>query len=307
MASQKLIKAKIRSTDKTRKVTKAMESISAAKMRKAQVTAIAGRSYAKAAAGILARLGGTQSLARHSFVVTREVKKALYIVITSDKGLAGSLSSAVLKATVADIAALGLTKEQISIIAVGRKANDFFGKRGYTVESFIENGDDKVSTLMIERIVNESAFRFSSGAVDTVRIVYQGFISTFEQKPSVRQMLPLSLLALNALVNEIVPARGKFANVPLVELTAPADYAIEPSEEAVLDSLMPRLISIFTYHALLESKASEHSARMVAMKSASDKAKEFVRDLTIKYNKARQAGITREVSEIIGGIEAMAN
>jgi F-type H+-transporting ATPase subunit gamma len=307
MASQKLIKSKIRSTDKTRKVTKAMEAISAAKMRKAQVTAITGRSYAKAAAGILARVGGSASLARHPFVQPRPVKNALYIVITSDKGLAGSLNSAVLKAVVADIAASGLSKEQVGIVAVGRKVNDFFGKRGYSIESYMENGDDKISSEMIETIVTEAANRFGAGAVDTVRIAYQGFISTFEQKPSVRAILPLSLPALTALINEIVPARGKFADQKEITVTPPADYAIEPSEEAVLDSLMPRLVSIFTYHALLESKASEHSARMVAMKSASDKAKEFVRDLTIDYNKARQAGITREVSEIIGGIEAMAS
>jgi F-type H+-transporting ATPase subunit gamma len=307
MASQKLIKAKIRSTDKTRKVTKAMESISAAKMRKAQVTAIAGRSYAKAAAGILARVGGSASLSRHAFVQVRDVTHALYIVITSDKGLAGSLNSAVLKAVVLDIASIGLAKEQVHILAVGRKANDFFSKRGYPVDSYMENGDDKISSEMIERLVNEASFRFAEGAVDTVRIAYQGFISTFEQKPAVRHMLPLALPTLTNLINEIVPARGRFAGAQPVSVTPPADYAIEPSEEAVLDSLMPRLVSIFTYHALLESKASEHSARMVAMKSASDKAKEFVRDLTIDYNKARQAGITREVSEIIGGIEAMAS
>lgn len=306
MASLKLIKSKIRSTEKTRKVTKAMEAVSAAKMRKAQVTAVAGRAYAKAALGILARVSGSASLARSPFVEVRPIAKALYVVITSDKGLAGSLNSAVLKATLADIGSLGLSKDTAHIVAIGRKANDFFKNRGFSIESYFENADDRISSDMIEKVVNEAAFRFSSGAVDTVRIAYQSFISTFEQKPTVRTMLPLSLPDISRIVAEIIPARGKFADMNNGTITAPAHYAVEPSEEEVLMSLMPRLVSIFTYHALLESKASEHSARMVAMKSASDKANEFVRDLTIDFNKARQAGITREVSEIIGGIEAMA-
>ncbi len=304
MASLKAIKSKIRSIDKTRKVTKAMEAVSAAKMRKAQGRAMAGRAYAKAAVGILTRLSGGMALIRGPFMTAQPVTRALYIVITSDKGLAGGLNSSVLKATVADMQALGLSPAQVHIAAVGNKANEFFGKRGFVVDSFHANRDEEIDETKLAAIVEESLLAFRLGGVDTVRIAYQNFVSTFVQQPTVRTMLPLSVEALTHVVKDILPSRGG-ATVE-VGLEAPANYTIEPSAEEILDTLIPQLASIFVYHALLESQASEHSARMVSMKSASDKARDVAKELTLDFNKARQAGITREVSEIIGGIEAMA-
>ncbi len=304
MAGLKAIKEKIRSVEKTRKVTKAMEAVSAAKMRKAQGKAISGRPYAKAAVEILARVTGSRLFGTHPLTMRRDIRKALYIIITSDKGLAGALNSAVLKGSSADMKALGLSKETISIIAVGRKAKDFFSKRGYEVVAYHENKDDAISHDLIRSLVDEAANRFSMGAADTVRVSYQSFISTFEQKPYVRSMLPLTLGELTKVVHEIVPKKGQFSEIHN-GIKAPADYVVEPSADEVAGELMPLLVSVFVYHALLESKASEHSARMVAMKSASDKAKELTKELTLDFNKARQAAITREVSEITGGIEAM--
>jgi F-type H+-transporting ATPase subunit gamma len=239
----------------------------------------------------------------HALTQARPVKKALYIVLTSDKGLAGALNSAVLRATAADIAALGLTESQISIIAIGRKAADFFTNRGLTVERS-EHNIDSISSDFIEELVRAAVTRFGAGEVDTVKIAYQNFVSTFEQRATLRTMLPLSLSELEQVVEDIRPAKGVFSNVQDAE--KPKDYTIEPSEEEVLGAILPRLASIFVYHALLESQASEHSARMVAMKSASDKATDLRKVLTISFNKARQAAITREVSEITGGMEAMA-
>lgn len=305
MASLKAIKNKIRSIDKTRKVTKAMEAVSAAKMRKAQTRALTGRTYAKAAVGILTRLSGGSTLARHPFMQRREYKKALYIVITSDKGLAGGLNSGVLKAVLADIKMLGLQPEEVRIAAVGRKANEFFSKRGYMSESFNANTDTGIDAEKMELLVKDALFAYSLGEVDTVRVAFQNFVSTFEQRPTVRTMLPFTVEELTRMVKDILPSRGRGADIE-VALEAPANYTIEPSAEEVTDALIPQLASIFVYHALLESQASEHSARMVSMKSASDKAKEVAKELTLDFNKARQAGITREVSEIIGGIEAMA-
>lgn len=305
MASLKDIKGKITATAKTRKVTKAMEAVSAAKMRKSQARALADRAYAKTAVGILSRLSGSSALAHHVFMEKRPLRRALYIVLTSDKGLAGALNSGVLKDASADIAASGLTAKDTRIIAIGRRANDFFLRRGFTVDSYFENAEGKVDADAIHRVVTEALLEHRLGNVDTVRIVYQSFISTFEQRPTVRTMLPFSIEELAAIVADIVPAKGKFAQTD-TEVAAPQVYALEPSEEGVLDALIPRLSSIFVHHALLESQASEHSARMVAMKNASDKAGERVKDLTRAFNRARQAGITREVSEIIGGIEAMA-
>ena len=302
MAGLKQIKTKIRSVQKSRQVTKAMEAVSAAKMRKAQQRALAGRAYARAASGILARVSGARELKGHMLTEARSVKHALYIVIASEKGLAGALNSAVLRATHADIEKLGLSPSQITVVAIGRKAADYFVARGYTVERSTHN-TDTVTGKFINELVAMAVQRFSSEGVDVVKIAYQNFFSTFEQRPTLRTIFPLSLGELEAVVKDIVPVRGVFADTAGVE--RPAGYTIEPSEEEVLEATLPRLASIFVYHALLESQASEHSARMVAMKSASDKAAELAHTLTITFNKARQAAITREVSEITGGMEAM--
>lgn len=302
MAGLKAIKLKIRSIEKTRKVTQAMEAVSAAKMRKAQATALGGRAYAHAAMSTLSRVSGTRDMARHPLAEAREVRHAVYIVITSDKGLAGGLNSGVLRAAQADIVSRKLGTGDVSVIAVGRKAFEFFTRRGYAVDAFHFNTADAVSTGLIDEIVHEAAGRFSRGETDLVRIAYQNFISTFEQRPTVRTIFPLSLAELESVVADITPARGKFS-APRSE--PPAAYTIEPSPEEVLNAILPRLASIFVYHALLESHASEHSARMVAMKGASDKGAEMQHDLTLEFNKARQAAITREVSEITGGMEAM--
>lgn len=305
MAGLKLIKSKIKSVQKTQKVTKAMEAVSAAKMRKAQLRAISGRAYARAAVAILSRISGLRELANHSLMQKREVKKALYIVITSDKGLAGALNSAVLKATSADVKASGLPKEALSIIAVGRKANDFFSTRGFEVDAFHPN-TDQISSILINEIVSEAALRFESETVDEVKIAYQNFHSTFEQLPILRVIFPLSLTELKKVVADILPAKGAFSHAQN-GVIVPKTYVVEPAQSKVLNVILPKLAGIFVYHALIESQASEHSARMVAMKSASDKAEEMRHALTLGFNKARQAAITREVSEITGGMEAMAS
>lgn len=304
MAGLKQIKTKIVAMKKSQTVTKAMEAVSAAKMRKAQQTALRGRAYARAAASTLSRLSGSRSLRAHPLTDARPVARALYIVITSDKGLAGGLNSGVLKSALRDMQASGLSREDISVLAVGRKANDFFASRGYTVEAFHPNTVE-MSGDTVRAIVSEAAQRFSSGAVDQVKVVYQNFVSTFEQRPTLRVVFPLSLEDLEQVVGDIVPAKGAFASAADAG-SKPGAYTLEPSEEEVLSVILPMLAGIIVYHALLESQASEHSARMVAMKSASDKAGEKQDELTLMFNKARQAAITREVSEITGGMEAMA-
>lgn len=298
----KAIKNKIRSTERTGKVTKAMEAVSAVKMRKSQERAIAGRAYAQAALRILARLSGTQDMAQHPFAASRGGEKRLYIVVTSDKGLAGNVNNAVLKLLESEIR--GGRKEDFAFVAFGRKATDYLTRRGYTVLKSYQNVSDEVSLSEMEEVVAVAAGAFSSGECDSVSIIYQNFVSTFEQKPSVHQLLPLREETLATIVRGISPAKGKYAED--VDDARVPTYTIEPSAEEVLALLVPRLLEVMVYHALLESKASEHSARMVAMKNATDKAKEMTKLLTIAFNKERQAVITREVSEITGGIEAMA-
>ncbi len=304
MASLKQIKGNIAAMKKSQAVTRAMEAVAAAKMRKSQQRALTGRSYARAAATVLARVSGTRDAYLHPLAVPNtNAPRGLYIVITSDKGLAGALNSAVLKGAVADMAREGLSPKDVSVIAIGKKANDYFASRGYTMVHHAPN-TDVLSSEDTRAIVAKAEERYIEGQYRFIKVAYQNFVSTFEQRPTLRTVFPLAVEELSKVVADIVPAKGVYAEA---ETEAPAAYVIEPSAEEVIGAIMPRLASVILYHALLESQASEHSARMVAMKSASDKAGEKQHELTLKFNKARQAAITREVSEIIGGMEAVAH
>ncbi len=290
--------------DRTRKVTKAMESVSAVKMRKSQVRAITSRPYASSALSILERMSVSLASLKHPLTVVRPVKKAAIVVVTSDKGLCGILNAAVVKSAYTLAESLELPREAISIYAFGRKGAEFFDRRGYQILGKFENVSDDVSVADLALVSNDIARAFLNKEFDRVDVVYTNFKSTFEQSAIAHKVLPLSIETVSEIVSGIVPVKGKFAVVDRVK--GPASYTAEPSTEVVVDALIPRLVSVLFFHALLESKASEHSARMVAMKNASDKSRDLSKLLTRKYNKARQALITREVSEIVGGIEAMA-
>lgn len=302
MANLKSIKSKILSYKKTGTVTHAMEAVSAVKMRKGQERALSGRAYAAAALSILERLSGTADLARHPLMQERVGKTAL-VVITSDKGLAGSLNSGVIRKAENEIRVRNLQKEDVVIYAYGRRGGEHFRSRNYphvTLNTNVSDGIPESDVLSLTKSILETS------EVTTVLVVYQNFISTFEQSPSVRQVVPVTPETMHEIVEGIRPAKGRYAPTPTAEKTAgPAAYTVEPDADAVLSVLLPKLINIAIFHGLLENKASEHSARMVAMKSATDKAKDMAKGLTRTYNKVRQAAITREVSEITSGIEAM--
>lgn len=295
------IKTKIRATERMHKVTRAMEAVSAVKMRKTQAAALSGRAYARSALAILTRLAGTRHVKEHPLGADREGAKLAMIVITSDKGLAGALNSGVIKRAVEALE--DRKKEDVTIFAYGKKGQEYFSRRGYTVQRAMENKKDEVPLSDMEMLTGELTEGFLAGSFDKVVAIYPNFKSTFEQVPTMRRLLPLSLPALNDIVSGIVPAKGKWSNEEAI--TAPESYEVEPSGGEVLSLLIPKLVAVALYHMLLEAKASEHSARMVAMKNASDKSKEVTRDLNRVYNKARQAAITREVSEIVGGREAL--
>lgn len=300
----KHIKLKIQSVKKTSTVTRAMEAVSAVKMRKSQERALGGRAYAAAALSILQRLSGTVDIKRHPLAEARQGKTAI-VVITSDKGLAGALNSAVIRSLEAELSRRGLDNFNTVILSIGRRGGDFFANRGYDVREKHENLSDGVSEEDVRFISEKILAWHQAGEIGACLVAYQNFLSTFEQKPVVRQIVPLEPDMIQALVKGIVPAKGRYAGMPEEDITLPAGYEIEPDAEAVFSELLPRLLNVAVFHALLEAKASEHSARMVAMKSATDKAKEMAQDLTRTFNKLRQAAITREVSEIVGGIEAM--
>lgn len=299
----KNIKNQIKATERINKVTKAMEAVSAVKMRKSQEVALGGRPYAEAAAAILSRLAGSEYVKAHPLFLPRNGKKTLAVVLTSDKGLAGSLNAGVLKAAERSFHTLSPDASLIDVYAVGRKARDYFKNRIPTVIGYVENKQDDIPFELVEGIVDEITTRFLTGEYSECVIAYSRFNSTFEQIPTVRTLLPLSVSSLEEIVADIVPTTGKYSEQKKGDVPV---YTVEPSPEEVLEVLIPKLVAISVYHLLLEGKASEHSARMVAMKSASDKSKEVKQSLTLSYNRARQAVITREVSEIIGGIEAMA-
>ena len=305
MASLKSLKIKIQSYKKTGTVTKAMQAVSAVKMRKAQERALSGRAYAATSLSILQRLSGTSDVKRHS-LLQKKTGKTCFVIITSDKGLAGSLNSAVIRKAEAEILRLNLNRGDIVIIAVGRRGGEYFTSRGYDVRLKFENFADGVSEGEMRMITDEVLNWHEEGEISACVVAYTNFISTFEQEPVIRQIVPITAEMFALMVARIRPAKGKYSPVPQDEKAAgPSVYTIEPDADEVLRALLPKLLNIAVFHAHIESKASEHSARMVAMKSATDKAKEMASTYTRTFNKVRQAAITREVSEITSGIEAM--
>jgi F-type H+-transporting ATPase subunit gamma len=301
--SLKSIKTKIKATERINKVTKAMEAVSAVKMRKSQETALNGRGFASAAVGILSRLSGSQYVKNHPLFNKRDGKKVLMLVLTSDKGLAGSLNAGVLKAAESAMHLRSPDASLVDVYAIGKKGRDYFRNRGPEVIGYTENKHDDIEIELIQDVADILTTRFIEGEYRECLVAYSKFSSTFEQVPTVRTLLPLSVDSLQEIVEDITPEKGKYSEE---KSGAAPVYTVEPSPEEVLEVLIPKLLSVGIYHLLLEGKASEHSARMVAMKSASDKSKEVKQELTLKFNRARQAVITNEVSEIIGGIEAMA-
>lgn len=296
------IKTKIQATERTHKVTRAMEAVSAVKMRTAQRTAMQGRPYARAALSVLARLSGSADFARHPLTTVREVKNVALVILTSDKGLAGALNGGVLRAAAGAVAPYPI--EAVTLYAYGRKGEEYFARREYRIARAFENKKDLIEISVMEELSAELTREFMNGRYDEVLVAYSNFKSTFEQVPTLRRLLPLAVADVERLVEDIVPEKGRWSELRLS--AASSAYSVEPDDASVLDRFAPKLVGISLYHMLLETKASEHSARMVAMKNASERSKEVAHDLTRLFNKTRQAAITREVSEIIGGREALA-
>lgn len=297
----KQIKNKIVSTKKTGKVTKAMESVSAVKMRKSQERAFLSRPYVLSSANILERLTASLGTVTHPLTTVRTEGKVLAIIVTSDKGLAGSVNSAILKRA----EQLFRENADVEVVAFGRKAVEFAKREKKHLLAEFLNVADAVTLEDVEASSVMVTGAFLEGGYSKVMVLYQNFVSTFEQAPTVRQVLPLIPAEISQLAADIAPRVGKYSSNRSEGPVTKHEYTIEPSVTEVLDTLLPKLVQVILYHALIESKASEHSARMVAMKNATDKSKEVIKALTIKYNKQRQAAITAEVSEITAGVEAM--
>ncbi len=304
--SLKSVKNKIKSIDKTRQVTRAMEAVSAVKMRKSQQSAIGIRPYAKSALKILRSISGAEAAANHPLTKPREVKKTCVVLVSADKGLAGSYGAALLKGVYRFMTEKGLTKENTAFITIGKKGREHFGKRGWNILGSYEKWSDSVSFDIVRPLAEQVKELYLKGEYDRMFIVYTNFISTLKQEVYARQLLPVTFSGVEEIVRGITPERGKFAEIGRDLDVAPVkEYTFEPDPEEILSELIPALFNIQIYHSVREANASEHSARMIAMKNASDNAKEISRGLKLHFNKVRQAAITREVSEIVGGMESM--
>jgi F-type H+-transporting ATPase subunit gamma len=286
------IKQRISAVENTSKVTRAMELVAASKMRRAQDRAISARPYATQMRQVLAQLSGYASQAGdeaiHPLLAQREIKNFALIHITSDRGLAGGLNANMNRASASVTLERQPEVDQVSVLSVGRKGRDFFRRAGFPMlAEFTELGDFPSSSdvLPIARIVMED---YIAGKLDQVFIGYQTFVNPAVQRPTIRQILPV----------QPPPTEDGDA-------AAGIDFIFEPSPEELLRTLLPRYVEMQVFEAILEAQASEQSARMVAMRQATDAAHDMVADLTLTYNKARQELITGELLDIVGGKAAL--
>ena len=291
MAGSKEIRTKIRSVQNTRKITKAMEMVAASKMRKAQERMRHARPYGEKIRVIASHLAHANTEYRHPFLATREgVKDVGLIVVTSDKGLCGGLNTNALRLTVNKLREWQGEGRNVQLTAIGNKGFGFLQRVGGNMVSHLTALGD---TPHIERLIGPIKVQidaYSAGRIGALYIVYTRFINTMKQEPVIEQLLPLPADRLES------ESRAKRENW---------DYLYEPEARIVLEQLLTRYVEQIIYQAVAENLASEQSARMVAMKAASDNASSLIDQLTLVYNKSRQAAITKELSEIVGGAAAV--
>ncbi len=287
MAGSKEIRAKIKSVENTRKITRAMEMVAAAKMRKAQERMRAARPYAEKIRNVAAHLSRANPEYKHPFLVHREgVKNVGLITVTSDKGLCGGLNTNILRLAVGRMKAWEGEGKGILVCPIGSKGLGFMTRIGAKVKSNMTGLGD---TPRIEKLIGTVKVMldaYVNGEIDAIYLSYNRFFNTMKQEPCMEQLLPLS-------GEKMGTSEGSW------------DYIYEPDAKLVIDELLVRYIESLVYQSVVENMASEQSARMVAMKAASDNAKSVIADLKLVYNKARQAAITREISEIVSGAAAV--
>lgn len=284
MASAQDIRRRIKSVKNIGQITKAMKMVAAARLRRAQERAAASQPYMQKIRQVLANVACTTEEAIHPLLSVREVNRTGYVVVSSDKGLAGAFSSNLMREAVAQIR----QTENYGLLTVGRKSRDFFRRRNYTVDDEFTGFSEKPTYEHAIAIANAVADGFVAGKYDEVYMVYTHFISPMQQRPTVIKLLPLEDMK-----------EGQTCDA------TPTEYIFEPSPAGVLATLLPKYLETVIYGALLQSAASELGARMTAMSSATDNAQELISKLILNYNKVRQATITREISEIVGGAEAL--
>jgi F-type H+-transporting ATPase subunit gamma len=287
MAGAREIRTKIKSVANTRKVTRALEMVSASKIRKAQELMRASRPYARAMRQVVGHIAKANTEFKHPFLSARaNVKRVGYIIVSTDRGLCGGLNSNLFRKLLAEIREWNAKNVEVDIVAIGTKANVFFRRLKVNLVGSASHLGEKPKIEQLIGVIKIMLDNYSAGTIDRLTLAYNDFVNTMTQKPTLDQLLPL----------------------PPSESLATAhdwDYLYEPDAESVLEHVLTRYIESLVYQAALENLASEHAARMVAMKSAGDNAKKAIDSLTLVYNKVRQAAITQEISEIVGGAAAV--
>ena len=287
MAGGREIKTKIKSVQNTRKVTRALEMVSASKIRKAQERMKSSRPYARLMKQMIAHISQANAEYKHPFMLAhKQVKRVGYVVISTDRGLAGALNSGLFRKIVADMRAWQEKGVEIDVVCIGQKATAFFRRVKVNMVGSVTHLGEKPHIEQLIGVIKVMLDAYENGGIDHVALCYNDFVNTMTQQATVEQLLPLP-------ADESFKGRHDW------------DYIYEPEPDVVLDQVMTRYIESLVYQAVLENIASEHAARMVAMKAASDNATKLIGTLNLIYNKARQAAITQEISEIVGGAAAV--
>jgi F-type H+-transporting ATPase subunit gamma len=288
MPGTKEIRSKIASTKNTQKITRAMEMVAASKMRKTQDRMRASKPYATKIYEVVKHIARANSEYRHPFMTAREIKRTGLIVVTSDRGLVGGLNANLLRETVRIMRQWQSENKEIDLCVIGRKGQAFFKRVGGNIIASIDHLGDKPSIKDLIGVIKVMLDAFYQGQIDALHIVYNEFINTMTQRPLVKQLLPLPM------AEEDSQRLGHYW-----------DYIYEPDAKELLDVLLERYIELQAYQAVVENIACEQAAKMIAMKSATDNAGELIKQFQLAYNKARQAAITQELAEIVGGASAL--
>ncbi|MBA2175279.1 F0F1 ATP synthase subunit gamma [Halobacillus locisalis] len=286
MASLRDIKGRITSTKKTKQITKAMEMVSASKLNRAEQNAKNFVPYSEKIQEVVSSIAQGGGDASHPMLESRDVKRTGYLVITSDRGLAGAYNSSILRKVYQQIHQHHTAANEYTLITIGRVGRDFFRKRNMPVDMDITGISDQPDFADIKDIASDAVQLFSDGEIDQLYIYYNHYVSAITQEVTEKKVLPLTDFSEE-------------------KKAASSSYEYEPDQESILEVLLPQYAESLIYGALLDSKASEHAARMTAMKSATDNADDLIGDLTLSYNRARQAAITQEITEIVGGAAAL--
>ena len=279
------IKRQIKSVQSTKQITKAMEMVAASKLRKAQEKAEAAKPYSEKLKEVVTSIASSSTEVTHPMLVTRPVKKTAYLVITSDRGLAGGYNANVLRQVTLTLKERHTSKDEYVLFVIGRKGRDFFRRREQPIGMDVTDLSDSPTFADIKSIANEAVSGFEAGKYDEIYICYSQFVNAITQIPTVEKLLPMER-----------PEKK--------QTEASAQYEYEPSPEVVLEALLPRYAETLIYGALLNGKASELGAKMTAMGSATKNASKLIGELSLTYNRARQAAITQEITEIVAGANA---